>query len=219
MQRVLALATDASRPRAERLALLDALAPAAGGGGFGGGGGGGGGGAGGGIELPTQPAALIALASSADTAFSARARRVEATLSWPGKPRPTPPPVRPLNAEEQVRFAAGQQQYMATCSACHQPNGEGMTGLAKPLVGSRWVLGNPTALIRIVLHGKEGEMLMPPIGGTMTDDQVAAVLTYIRRAWGNEAAAIAPNEVREIRGSAMGRNRPWTEEELAAGGR
>ena len=127
--------------------------------------------------------------------------------------------MRPLNAEEQARYAAGQQQYVATCAACHQPNGEGMTGLSKPLVGSRWVQGAPANLIRIVLHGKEGEMLMPPIGASLSDDQVAAVLTYIRRSWGNQASAITPAEVDEVRGAFLGRNRPWTEEELSAGGR
>ena len=171
------------------------------------------------MELAAQPAALIALTTGADTALSARARRVEATLNWPGKPRPAPAPVRPLNAEEQARYAAGQQQYIASCAACHQPNGEGMTGLSKPLVGSRWVQGNTTSVIRIVLHGKEGEMLMPPIGATLSDDQVAAVLTYIRRSWGNTATPIAPAEVREVRGASLGRTRPWTEDELAAGGR
>ena len=217
VERLLALATNASTPRAERLALLEALAPAQAGGPGGGGGGGfgGGGGGGGGVELAAQPAALIALATSPDTALSARARRVEAAVSWPGKPRPAAAPVRPLNAEEQARFAAGQQQYVATCAACHQPNGEGMTGLSKPLAGSRWVQGNPTAVIRIVLHGKEGEMLMPPIGSTLSDDQVAAVLTYIRRSWGNQASAISPDEVQEVRGASMGRTRPWTEDELA----
>jgi mono/diheme cytochrome c family protein len=125
--------------------------------------------------------------------------------------------VRPLNAEEQARYAAGQQQYTATCAACHQANGEGLTGVAKSLVGSRWVLGNTTALARIVLHGKEGEMLMPPVGGSLPDEQVAAVLTYIRRSWGNQATPVTAAEVSEVRGASLGRTRPWTEEEL--GGR
>ncbi|MBW3630298.1 MAG: cytochrome c [Gemmatimonadetes bacterium] len=214
MERILALAADARTPRAERLAILDVVAPAVGGQGGGGGGGGGNAGAAT-LELAAAPAALIALAESPDTALSARAQRAQAVVSWPGKPRPAGPVVRPLTAEEQVRFAAGQQQYTVTCAACHQASGEGIPGLARTLVGSRWVLGNPAQLIRIGLHGKEGEMLMPPVGGALSDEQLAAVLTYIRRSWGNVASPVSPTEVREVRGATFGRSRPWTEGELA----
>jgi mono/diheme cytochrome c family protein len=89
-----------------------------------------------------------------------------------------------------------------------------MTGVAKSLVGSPWVLGASGRLIRVVQHGKEGESLMPPVGATLSDEQLAAVLSYVRRSWGNEASAIAPVEVREVRGATMGRRRPWTEAEL-----
>jgi mono/diheme cytochrome c family protein len=69
-------------------------------------------------------------------------------------------------------------------------------------------------VIRIVLHGKEGEMLMPPVGGSMTDDQIAAVLTYVRRSWGNTALPVTPDDVREIRGATAGRKKAWTVAEL-----
>ena len=94
-----------------------------------------------------------------------------------------------------------------------------MAGVAKSLIGSPWVIGDPGILIRIVLHGKDGEMLMPPVGGTMTDEEVAAVLTYVRRSWGNAATAIDAGQVAEIRGATMGRRQPWTEAELARLGR
>jgi mono/diheme cytochrome c family protein len=50
----------------------------------------------------------------------------------------------------------------------------------------------------------------------MTDDQVAAVLTYVRRSWGNTALPITPDDVREIRGATAGRKKAWTEAELMA---
>lgn len=90
----------------------------------------------------------------------------------------------------------------------------GMPGLAKRLTGSSWVLGDPSRLIRIVLHGKEGEMLMPPFGAALADEEMAAVLTYIRRAWDHQASPIAPGQVQEVRGYTTGRDRPWTDEEL-----
>ena len=76
------------------------------------------------------------------------------------------------------------------------------------------MLGPPARLIRIVLHGKEGEMLMPPLGGALTNEQIANVLTYVRRSWGNDATPICPARRREIRGATQGRTKPWTEAEL-----
>ena len=264
VQQVLAWASEESRPRWQRLALLDGLQPqgfqfgfgapaaerGAGGGAGGGGGagagraggaggarasgagggagagdggrGGGGRGAGGGfrggapaVTLSTAPTALLAMAEGSDSAFSARARRIAATLDWPGKPRPVSADARPLTDEERQRYAAGQQVFTNICAGCHQANGQGLPGVAKSLVGSRWALAPAPQVIRIVLHGKEGEMLMPPVGGSMTDDQIAAVLTYVRRSWGNTALPITPDDVREIRGATSGRKKAWTEAELA----
>ena len=156
------------------------------------------------------------MAEGADSALSVRARRVASTLDWPGKPRPATPEARPLTEEEQRLYAAGQQQFTATCAGCHQVNGQGLPGVAKSLVGSRWALSPAPQVIRIVLHGKEGEMLMPPVGGSLTDEQIAAVLTYVRRSWGNTALPITPAAVQEVRGATAGRKKAWTEAELGA---
>jgi mono/diheme cytochrome c family protein len=59
-------------------------------------------------------------------------------------------------------------------------------------------------------------MLMPPVGASLTDDQLASVLTYIRRSWGNSASAITPEAVHDVRAETQGRTKPWTEEELQA---
>jgi mono/diheme cytochrome c family protein len=104
--------------------------------------------------------------------------------------------------------------YASLCASCHHANGTGQTGLGKPLAQSPWVTGSPGRLIRILLHGKEGEKLMPPLGAAMTNERVAAVLTFIRQSWGNEAAPIDATAVLEVRGTTMGRTRPWTEQEL-----
>ena len=89
-----------------------------------------------------------------------------------------------------------------------------MSGLAPPLVGSKWVLGEPARLARIVLHGKEGAQMMPPVGA-LNDEQIASTLTYIRRGWGHQAGAVNPGLITEVRGYTTGRNRPWTEQELS----
>jgi mono/diheme cytochrome c family protein/glucose/arabinose dehydrogenase len=167
------------------------------------------------IALGAVPRGLVALLASRDSVVRGQAERVAARLTWPGLARRAPA-VAPLTPEERARYAAGQKQYLATCSGCHQARGTGLPGAAKPLVGSQWVLGSPARLIRIVLQGKEGAMLMPPIGSSLTDDQLASVLTYIRRSWGNTASAIPPMLVHDIRAETQGRTKPWTEEELQA---
>ena len=71
--------------------------------------------------------------------------------------------------------------------------------------------------VRILLHGKEGPVgLMPPVGQIFTDEQIAAVLTYIRREWGQGGEPVEPAAVAAVRAATKGRARPWTEAELAA---
>jgi mono/diheme cytochrome c family protein len=218
IEQVLTWAADDARPRWQRIALLEGVRPAGaaagpgGPGGFAGRGGGRGGGSS--IELASVPQGLLALARSSDEELNSRASGAAEMVSWPGKPRPTGPPADILNPEEERLFASGEQQYAALCASCHQANGEGLPGVAKSLVGSSWALAPASQVTRIVLHGKEGEMLMPPVGGTMTDEQVAAVLTYIRRSWGNEASPISVAQVAEARGESGARRQAWTEAEL-----
>jgi mono/diheme cytochrome c family protein len=165
------------------------------------------------IEVPSRPDAFLALARNPEPALGDAVTRVAARLDWPGRPKPksTVPALTPV---QQERFVAGQQIYASMCVACHQTDGRGQNGLAPPLVGSKWVLGRAGHAARIVLHGKEGTALMPPLA-MLSDEEVAAVLTYVRRAWGQSATAVEPSLVREARGASTGRKRPWTDEELA----
>ena len=69
--------------------------------------------------------------------------------------------------------------------------------------------------MRILINGKEGPVgLMPPLGTALSDDQIAGVLTFVRRSWGNQESAIDPAAVADIRRQTAGRTRPWTEKEL-----
>jgi mono/diheme cytochrome c family protein len=90
-----------------------------------------------------------------------------------------------------------------------------MQRLATPLRNSKWVLGDEELLARIVLHGLKGELLMPPMG-TLDDRQLADILTYIRRAWGHQAAPISSETVARVRAGSAGRKTPWTVNELSA---
>ena len=93
-----------------------------------------------------------------------------------------------------------------------------MPRLATPLRNSKWVLGDEELLARIVLNGLKGELLMPAMG-TLDDQQLAAILTYIRRAWGHEAGPMSPETVARIRSSSHGRAEPWTPAKLLGLGR
>ena len=121
----------------------------------------------------------------------------------------------PAARDDQQLFAAGREIYQTLCSVCHQPDGRGRERVAAPLVGARLVMGPPAIAVRILLHGKRGPAnVMPAVGPLMTDEQIAAVLTYVRREWGQTGSAIQAATVKDIRGATAGRARPWTVEEL-----
>ncbi|MCC7009459.1 MAG: c-type cytochrome [Acidobacteria bacterium] len=160
------------------------------------------------------PPVLVTLAS-ADSALGRRAARVLERVAWPGKPGVSGAAVAPLTADETRRFAEGQRVYEAVCQGCHQANGRGLDRVAPSLVDSALVAGDVPVLARVLLHGKEGSVgLMPPLGATLGDDQIASVLTYIRRAWGLTASAVDPAAIERVRAATAGRARPWTDAEL-----
>jgi mono/diheme cytochrome c family protein len=151
--------------------------------------------------------------SSAELA--ALAKQILSRVTWPGKPEPPGPVVTPLTAAEEKRYAAGAEIYNNICVNCHQPDGRGKEKLAPALAGSTYALANPGVPIRVLLAGKEGDIgLMPPLAA-LPDDQIAAVLTYVRRSWGNAASAVDAPAVKEIRGLTASHKRPWTAAELA----
>jgi mono/diheme cytochrome c family protein len=169
------------------------------------------------VTVSSAPSAFAALAAGSDD-LSTRAKAVLARVTWPGKPpaADAPPAAAPLTAAEQQLFTAGQTVYKGLCIACHQEDGRGQEKLAPGLVGSPLAVGPSTVPIRILLHGKEGSIgLMPPLGSTLTDEQFAGVLTYVRRQWGNAASAIDVDSVKTTRAQTATRTRPWTADELA----
>lgn len=165
--------------------------------------------------LPIEPKPLLELAQRKEFPAARIAAQLLIHLKWPGKPGAERSGARPLTPEEQARFEAGQSLYAAVCAACHQPNGQGQPGLAPSLVYSRWVLGDPRILARIVLNGKTQEnLIMPPWKAALDDESAAAVLTFIRRSWGHEAEPIAAPVVAEARAATATRQEPFTEADL-----
>jgi len=148
---------------------------------------------------------------------------LDAAFAWPGKAGADELKVRELTAEEGERFEKGRGLYEATCVQCHLGSGMGQTGQAPPLRGSKWVLGNEARTARIVLGGLRGEVEidgerwdgeMPAVG--YGDDELAAVLTYVRREWGNGAEPVTTATIAKVREETKGRREAWTLKELEA---
>jgi mono/diheme cytochrome c family protein/glucose/arabinose dehydrogenase len=172
-------------------------------------------GAGPSVRLNQEPASFTTLAARNED-LGTRAANVLTRVSWPGKPGDSGS-LRPLTAEEQRRFDAGHEIYRNICQACHQPDGRGQERLAPGLVGSELALAAPEIPARILLNGKEGPIgLMPPIGSAITDEQIASVLTYIRREWGQDGTPVDPATVKSVRALTADRTRPWKDDELRA---
>ncbi|WP_247236543.1 PVC-type heme-binding CxxCH protein [Telluribacter sp. SYSU D00476] len=99
------------------------------------------------------------------------------------------------------------------CITCHQPDGKGLTASGfPPLAGTKWVTGNEERLIKVVLKGLlgplevngvkyPGQVPMTPYAGMLDDKGVAAVLTYVRNSFGNQAPPIYPEKVKQVRAS------------------
>jgi len=144
-----------------------------------------------------------------------------------------------LQLEELVAQARGKEIYMKAapgggmCFTCHNPDGQGKPdeqgkAIFPPLAGSEWVLGDKETLIKIAMFGLMGpikvkgtdwNLAMPPPGippGSLTDQQIADVLTYIRNDWGNSASSISPAEVAAVRSTIKDRApmQMWTAQEL-----
>lgn len=134
--------------------------------------------------------------------------------------RSTPPVTAgtpPLPAPTSPALVAGEALFKTHCSVCHQGDGRGVSGSYPPLDGSEWVAAAPEAAISVVLLGLEGEVSvkgerfdsqMPPLD-LLSDQEVAAILTYVRASWSNAAGAVAAEQVAAVRKSLQGREGPW----------
>ena len=104
-------------------------------------------------------------------------------------------------------MAAGKAAYEANCAACHQANGEGLPGAFPPLAASDYLEGKREDVLAVALFGLSGPItvndqeynaVMPSMGH-LSDAELAAAMTYVFNAWGNEYAAVTPEEVAALR--------------------
>ncbi|APQ17781.1 nitrite reductase, copper-containing [Maribacter hydrothermalis] len=104
------------------------------------------------------------------------------------------------------RMEFGKQTYMQTCFACHQAEGQGIPNAFPPLAKSDYLNADVNRAIDIVLHGKTGEITVNGekynsvmTAQTLSDDEVANVLTYVYNSWGNKKTEVTPAMVKKVR--------------------
>lgn len=111
----------------------------------------------------------------------------------------------------------GAQLFTGKCAGCHQGTGQGVAGVFPPLVASEWVTGSDTRLVQILLHGIQGPMdvngvtyngLMPA-WKSLTDEEIAAIATYVRTTWGNGASPVSAELVAAERTRTADRTTSW----------
>ncbi len=176
------------------------------------------------VLFEVEPPSWTALTKMNDTRVHDLVEKIAGLITWPGQPGYVAPvPAVPLTTEQQARFDAGKTLFESTCAQCHQPHGLGQEGLAPPLVDSEWVLGPDRVLARIALQGAHGKinvkgraysMDMPAFGGIFTDEQLASILTYVRRSWEHTALPVEPATVKKVRAETAKHEEAWTEAEL-----
>ncbi len=181
------------------------------------------------VRFDSKPEALTQLAkiSKLDTETAKKMKVAMRWFTWPGESRFDQEfAVPPMVAWEKELYSQGSTIYSGLCSACHGKEGEGVKMganqyLAPAFAGNKRVGGKQDVVTRILLHGMTGPIDNVTYGGLMAsmgnndDKWLAAVLTYIRRSWGNEASTISEHDVRAIRRKYVDRKTPWTQKELA----
>jgi len=127
------------------------------------------------------------------------------------------------NAQDQMELGKGV--YMQLCVACHQPTGMGLPPVFPPLTQTDYVSGSPERFAAMILKGVVGPItvkgmtynnVMPPQEALLTDEKIAAAITYVRGSFGNTSAPVSPDVVKAARAKFLDRKTSWTEADLKA---
>ena len=117
---------------------------------------------------------------------------------------------RPLQGSpDKASMTRGKALYETACLACHQADGSGVPNLNPPITKTKWVLGDKSKLIDIILKGMDEEIEVDgqyysntmPAHTHLKDQEVADILTYVRNSFGNKASAVTVSEVKKQRAS------------------
>jgi len=123
-------------------------------------------------------------------------------------------------------LARGKGVYEAVCGICHGSDGAGKPGQAPALAASEWVIAKgvnrlahiPLAGVAgpIQVGGKEWNLNMAAMGAALSDEDLAAVLSYVRSSWGNKAEPVTADEVKKIRAEIGKSPQPYGAAQLKA---
>ena len=133
-----------------------------------------------------------------------------------------------LSGADKDAYFVGKEIYYREgfCSTCHQADGNGLPMAGFPsLVGTQWVTGDPRIPVEVVLNGLmqriwvkgekyDGHVPMMAFRNMLNDEEVAAVVTYVRNAFGNKADAVSVDVVKEARATTPADRGFWTAPEL-----
>jgi mono/diheme cytochrome c family protein len=169
------------------------------------------------LRMRGQPVGWGELIASGPRAVRAAAVLVDPQLSWPGRDGYAMPKVE-LSAEQRGRLLFGN------CVGCHQASGAGMPPVYPPLRDSPFVTGDPTRLVRILLHGLEGEVEVDdvtyrgvmPAAPIRSDADLALLATWLRTQWGHASSAVTTDFVTRVRSADASRSGAWTLKSLDA---
>jgi mono/diheme cytochrome c family protein len=119
----------------------------------------------------------------------------------------------------QQKSVDGETTYKNACQACHQVTGEGLAGAFPPLKNSEWLIQDELTPIRIVLSGLSGPItvsgqsfnsVMPAFRDQLSDDEIAAVLSFVRKSFGNQAGPVDASLVKSEREALKDKKDAWT---------
>jgi mono/diheme cytochrome c family protein len=125
----------------------------------------------------------------------------------------TPAATTPPAAGTAIQASAdGEKVYTSNCASCHGPAGAGVPGAFPPLAGNKAILGSDKYVSDVLLYGLQGQInasgqnyngVMPAWAATLSDAEIAAVLTHIRSTWGNSAPAVKADTVKTERATPL----------------
>ena len=125
-------------------------------------------------------------------------------------------------AKKSLAKVDGKAIYSAKCSACHQSTGKGLPGVFPPLDNSKWVTtANHELPVQIIAKGLMGKItvaggdyngVMPAFGQSLSNAELAALVTYLRGAWSNKSTAVSAEDVATSLVKHSEQSSPWTGE-------
>ena len=115
---------------------------------------------------------------------------------------------------------SGKKIFAVRCASCHQANGLGIATQYPPLAGSEWVSADPDLIIKVILKGLKGEILVngEKYGTSaavnmaavpINDREIANVSTYVRQAWGNDSSEVSEDQVARVREESSSQQEQW----------